>query len=95
MKRKNKARALNSTIEPVAPPPPTQESLIAQLKQLGFKYIEDKDYTSAQFAFKKVLELDSKDINARFVYAHLIEDGTHKKHAEARDLVLSILDENP
>ncbi|MFX8114414.1 hypothetical protein ABTL09_19520, partial [Acinetobacter baumannii] len=28
-------------------------------------------------------------------YAHLIEDGTHKKHAEARDLLLSILDDHP
>jgi tetratricopeptide (TPR) repeat protein len=86
-------RAANITSEPAAPP--TQESLIGELKDLGFKYIQDKDYTSAQFAFKKVLELDNKDIDARFIYAHLIEDGTHKKHAEARDLILSILDEQP
>jgi len=39
--------------------------------------------------------LDNKDINARFVYAHLIEDGTHRKQAEARDLLLSILDDCP
>jgi tetratricopeptide (TPR) repeat protein len=82
------------TTEPAAAPP-THESLIGQLKDLGFKYIQDQDYASAQFAFKKVLELDNKDINARFVYAHLIEDGTHKRHAEARDLMLSILDDNP
>jgi tetratricopeptide (TPR) repeat protein len=75
--------------------PADAATLIAQLKGLGFKYIEDKDYASAQFAFKKVLELDRSDINARFVYAHLIDDGSHKKRAEARDLMLSILDEHP
>ena len=82
-----------SELAPAAPS--AHESLVGQLKALGFKYIQDKDYTSAQSAFKKVLELDSKDINARFVYAHLIDDGTHKKRAESRDLMLSILDEHP
>ncbi|MGH6777948.1 MAG: GSCFA domain-containing protein [Bradyrhizobium sp.] len=75
--------------------PPTFESVIGQIKQLAYKYIEDKDFTSAQLAFKKLLELDDKDINARFVYAQLIDDGTHKKRAEARDLMLSILDAHP
>jgi tetratricopeptide (TPR) repeat protein len=75
--------------------PSTPESLIVQLKDLGFKYIQDKDYASAQFAFKKVIELDKTDINTRFIYAHLIEDGSHKKCAESRDLMLLILDENP
>jgi tetratricopeptide (TPR) repeat protein len=84
---------LKITTEPAAPP--TQQSLIAELTDLGFKYIRDKDYSSAQFAFKKVLELDNKDVSARFVYAILIDDQTHKKQAEARDLILSILDENP
>jgi tetratricopeptide (TPR) repeat protein len=73
----------------------TLETLIGQIKDLAYKYIEDKDYVSAQLAFKKLLDLDNKDINARFVYAHLIDDGTHKKHAEARDLMLSILDDHP
>jgi len=71
------------------------QALIGQLKELGFKYIKDQDYASAQFAFKKVLELDKQDINARLVYAHIIEDGSHKKRAESRDLMLSILDEHP
>ena len=75
---------------PSAPP-----TLIGQLRQLGNQYIENKDYISAQLTFRKLLQLDSKDINARFVYAHLIEDGTHKKFAEARDLLLSILDDHP
>lgn len=71
------------------------DSVLGQIKQLGYKYIEDRDFVSAQLAFKKVLELDNSDINARFVYAQLIDDGTHKRRAEARDLMLSILDENP
>ncbi len=75
--------------------PPTLESLLDQLKAAGYQCIEDKDFTSARAAFKKIVELDSKDINARFAYAQLIDDGTHKKRAEARDLMLSILDEHP
>jgi tetratricopeptide (TPR) repeat protein len=75
--------------------PPTLGSLLDQLKQAGYKCIEDKDLVSARAAFKKIVELDNKDINARFVYAQLIDDGSHKKRAEARDLMLSILDEHP
>ena len=75
--------------------PETLQPIIGQLKDLGFKYIQDEDYASAQFAFKKILELDAKDINARFVYAHLIDDGSHKKRAESRDMLLAILDEYP
>jgi tetratricopeptide (TPR) repeat protein len=75
--------------------PTKSEALTSQLRDLGHKYIEDKDYISAQLTFRKLLQLDSKDVNARFIYAQLIEDGTHKKHAEARDLLLSILDDNP
>jgi tetratricopeptide (TPR) repeat protein len=71
------------------------EALAGQLKALGFKYIRDKDFAGARFAFQQVLELDSRDIDARFVYANLIDDGTHKRVAEARDLMLSILDEHP
>jgi tetratricopeptide (TPR) repeat protein len=75
--------------------PATPQPILGQLRDLGFKYIQDEDYASAQFAFKKILELDNKDLNARFVYAHLIDDGTHKKRAESRDMLLSILDEYP
>ena len=81
------------TTEPAAPA--TLQPLLGQLKDLGFKYIQDEDYASAQFAFKKILELDNKDINARFIYAHLIDDGSHKKAAESRDMLLAILDEHP
>ncbi len=73
----------------------TTDTLLAQLKEMGFKFIEGKDYSSAQLIFKKITEMDGKDINARLVYAQLIDDGTHKKHAESRDLMLSILDEHP
>jgi tetratricopeptide (TPR) repeat protein len=85
--------SLNMTAQPAAPA--TFETLVGQIRDLGYKYIHDKDFTSAQLAFKKLLELDSKDINARFIFAQLIDDGSHKKRAEARDLMLSILDEHP
>jgi tetratricopeptide (TPR) repeat protein len=74
---------------------PSLESLLEQLKAAGYKCFEEKDFASALAAFKKIVELDPKDINARFTYAQLLDDGTHKKRAEARDLMLSILDEYP
>lgn len=79
----------------LATPPPSLESLLSQLKEAGYKAVEDKDFGSALAAFKKIVELVPTDINARFVYAQLMDDGTHKKRAEARDLMLSILDEHP
>ncbi|HLG83118.1 MAG TPA: GSCFA domain-containing protein [Bradyrhizobium sp.] len=81
------------TAQPAAPA--TFESLVGQIRDLAYKYIQDKDFTSAQLAFKKLLELDGKDINARFILAQLIDDGSHKKRAEARDMMLAILDEHP
>jgi tetratricopeptide (TPR) repeat protein len=73
----------------------TFDGLVEQIRQLAYKYIEEKDFVSAQLAFKKLLELTPMDINARFVYAQLIDDGSHKRRAEARDMMLAILDENP
>jgi tetratricopeptide (TPR) repeat protein len=81
------------TAQPAAPA--TYETLVGQVRDLAYKYIQDKDFTSAQLAFKKLLELDGKDINARFILAQLIDDGSHKKRAEARDMMLAILDEHP
>src|SRR5215475_13540621 len=75
--------------------PPSIEQLLPQLKAAGYKCIEDKDFANALLAFKKIVELDGKDINARFVYAQLLDNGSHKTRAEARDLMLSILDEYP
>ena len=76
-------------------PSQTLDFLLRQLREMGSKFIQDKDYSSARLAFQKIIELDKKDIESRLVYAHLIEDGTHKKRAESRDLMLSILDERP
>ena len=81
------------TTELVAPE--TLGSLLDQLKTAAYQCIEDKDFANALLAFKKIVELDGKDINARFVYAQLIDNGSHKTRAEARDLMLSILDEHP
>jgi tetratricopeptide (TPR) repeat protein len=74
---------------------PTFQSVLTEIRQVAYKYLQEKDFTSAQLAFRKLLELDNADINARYVYAVLIDDGSHKKRAEARDLMLSILEEHP
>src|ERR1700761_5559302 len=70
-------------------------SLLAQLRVAGYKCVEDRDFDNARAAFKKIVELEPKDINARFTYARLIDDGKHKNTAAARDMMLSILDEHP
>lgn len=75
--------------------PPSIEPLLAQLKAAGYKCIEEKNFANARLVFEKLVSLDPRDINARFVYAQLIDNGTHRKTAEARDLMLSILDEHP
>jgi GSCFA family len=76
-------------------PPQTRESLLAQLKELGFRLFREANYDDARLVFKKLIELDKKDIISRFIYAQLIDDGTHKRFAESRDLLLSILDDHP
>jgi len=81
------------TAELAAPSP--LEPLLAQLKAAGYKCIQDNDMANARLAFEKIVALAPTDVNARYVYARLIDDGTHKKTAEARDLMLSILDEHP
>jgi tetratricopeptide (TPR) repeat protein len=73
----------------------TIDSLLGQLKAAAYKCIQDKDFANAKLAFQKIIELDRADVNSRFVYAQLIDTGTHRSRAEARDLMLSILDENP
>src|SRR4051812_28789377 len=88
-------RVQQATAKPVAPPPAPQPSLIDQLKQRGLQYIQSNDLNGARFVFQKVLELDPKDIWGRMVYADLIGDGSHKKCAESRDLLLSVLDDHP
>jgi hypothetical protein len=76
-------------------PPQTRESLLAQLKKLGLRLFREANYDDARSVFKKLIELDKKDIISGFVYAQLIDDGTHKKFAESRDLLLSILADHP
>jgi hypothetical protein len=60
-------------------PPQTRESLLAQLKELGLRLFREANYDDARLVFKKLIELDKKDIISRFIYAQLIDDGTHKK----------------
>ena len=75
--------------------PASVDGLIFQLRVLANQYIEQRDFISAQLTVRKLLQLDSKDINARFTYACLITEGTHKSLAESRNLMLSILEDHP
>jgi tetratricopeptide (TPR) repeat protein len=88
----SKRRIENMTAELATP---SIKPLLDQLTAIAYKCIEEKDVVNALAAFKKVVELAPKDINARFVYAQLIDDASHKRRAESRDLMLSILDEYP
>jgi tetratricopeptide (TPR) repeat protein len=76
-------------------PSQTAESLCAELKELGLRLVQENKSDHARLVFKKIIELDAKDIVSRVIYAQLIDDGTHKRFAESRDLLLSILDEHP
>src|SRR6185312_3944567 len=88
-----KRRIPDMTAELAAPA--VLDYVVGQLKATGYKYIENKDFANAQATFKRILDLGSNDANVRFIYAQLIDDGSHKKRAEARDLMLSILDDHP
>jgi tetratricopeptide (TPR) repeat protein len=76
-------------------PPQDSDSILAQLKEIGIRLIRENNRRDARLVFKKIVELNRKDINSRFIYAQLIDDGTHKQLAESRDLMLSILDDHP
>lgn len=45
--------------------------------------------------FRVLSEMPGADIESRFIYAHLVDDGSHKKRAEARDILLTLLNEFP
>jgi len=45
--------------------------------------------------FNRLAELNPADLNSRFIYAQLLDDGTHKSWAQMRDRFLSILDDYP
>jgi hypothetical protein len=48
-------------------PPQTRESLLAQLKELGFRLFWEPNYDDARLVFKKLIEMDKKDIISRFI----------------------------
>jgi len=67
----------------------------AQLKQRGHEHLLAGDFASARPVYEMLMAMGSRDIEARFCHAQLIDDGTHARRAEARDMLLEILDENP
>jgi tetratricopeptide (TPR) repeat protein len=67
----------------------------AHLKHLGRWYLEAGNFVRARPVYKRLMDRGSRDIEVRFCHAQLIDDGTHARRAEARDMLLAILDENP
>ena len=50
---------------------------------------------SAKTFFEKIVSLDPLDINSKYSYARLIDDGTHKQMAKSRDLLMEIIEQCP
>jgi len=67
----------------------------AQLRALGNSLLEQRRFADARLVCQRLVEMDPHDLGARYTYARLIEDGSHKRAAEARDGVLAIIDEFP
>jgi len=60
----------------------------------GHRFIKENRRAEATACFGKLAQ-DKSDPQSRFIYAQLIDDGTHKQLAAARDVVMSILDDYP
>jgi tetratricopeptide (TPR) repeat protein len=80
------------------------EDNLAQLMLFGSRedilqaargFIAENKRAEAITCYKKLAESDRSDLNSRFIYAQLIDDGTHKQLAICRDLALAILDDYP
>ncbi|MFJ9532146.1 GSCFA domain-containing protein [Herbaspirillum sp. NPDC101396] len=64
------------------------------IREAATKFIGENRRAEAIVCFEKLAE-EKSDLDSRFIYAQLIDDGTHKQLAIARDLALSILDDYP
>lgn len=68
---------------------------IGELKALADSLTKENKVDHVKKIYEKIIKLDPGDLNTRFSYALLIDDGTHKNHALSRDIMLSILEECP
>lgn len=65
------------------------------LRSLAVELTQANNRVEALEIYETIINIDYSDLNSRFNYALLQENGTHKNMARARDIMLSILDENP
>jgi tetratricopeptide (TPR) repeat protein len=65
------------------------------IQKAADQYVEQNMRVEATVCYKKLSESDKTDLNARFIYAQLVDDATHKQIALSRDLMLSILADYP
>jgi len=69
---------------------------IVSIKSRAVELIRVGDHADlAKLLFEKIISLDPSDIDSKFTYARLIDDGTHKQMAKSRDLMFSIIDQCP
>ena len=61
---------------------------IAALETAANALIGEKRNREAASIVKRVIELNGKDVNARFAYAMLLGADSHAKLAESRDVLL-------
>ncbi|MDB5992411.1 MAG: hypothetical protein JWQ10_3814 [Herbaspirillum sp.] len=66
-----------------------------EIQDAAHKFAASERPQEMKACYKKLSETDKGDLNARFVYSQLVEDGSHKTRAESRDLMLAILDDFP
>ncbi|MFX7879370.1 hypothetical protein ABTK13_24165, partial [Acinetobacter baumannii] len=60
----------------------------------GAQFIRENRRSDAIACFARLAE-EKSDLNARFIHAQLIDDGSHKQLAAARDAAVSILEDFP
>ncbi len=65
------------------------------IRNAGAELIGQGRPADALLCFRTLSEMPGADIESRFIYAHLLDDGSHRKRAESRDILLTLLDEFP
>lgn len=67
------------------------EAILAAARE----FLNSNRRADAAACYRRLVELNSNDIESRFICAHLVDDGSHKGLAQARDLALALLDDFP
>ncbi|HEY5652847.1 MAG TPA: tetratricopeptide repeat protein [Pontiella sp.] len=71
----------------------TDAERIEFLKQVAMTYFSDEDYESAVNAYERILEINPKDKEARFVISYTYIQA--KQYLKAEKILLELLEESP